>query len=187
MQNFSSLAEYTKYQLFQHRILQLFSEVNEDLAGELVSNLILLSLQDSFLPIKILINSPGGTVSNGLMPILDCIQQLSCPVETLCCGEACSSAAIILATGTKGLRKAYPNSTIMIHGLSTEDISGTPSQVEKESKRMAKENKRLMEITAELTGKPIRRIKRDCKTDKYMTAKEALDYGLIDQIIQKEK
>ena len=156
--SYNSLDQFLLQSLFNRRILFLPNEIEVLSANVFVAGLLELQHQKSNDPIKILINSRGGFISDGLMPIYDCMSSLSCQIETICIGEAFSSAAVILAAGTKGYRKAYKHSKMMIHNLSVDDISGTQLEVEQESKRIKVDNKILTDILAKLTGNPISKI-----------------------------
>lgn len=169
--------------LAKERILFLCEDIGADIATSLTAHLFWLDSLNSDLDITLCINSHGGSVSDGLLTIYDTMQYIKAPIKTICIGEAYSAAAIILASGTKGKRLAYPNSKIMIHTIQVSDIFGSTSDLEKESKMVKKLNQSLMEIIARYTGQSLKKVKRDCKEDLYMDAQEALDYGIIDEII----
>jgi len=171
--------------LAEKRILFISEEITVEIASKLCANLIWLDLQNKKKEIVIYINCEGGHVS-GLWSIYDTIQSIQSPVKTICVGYAFSSAAIILMAGTKGLRCAYPHASIMIHSIQTE-IMGNQVEVEEESKRNKKENLALMETMALHSGQSLRKVKKDCKNDKYFNADEALKYGIIDQIVLQTK
>lgn len=174
-------------QLARDRNLFIYHDIDGHIATTLVAHLLWLDLQDSETEITIYINSIGGTVSNGLLTIYDTMQNINAPIRTICIGEAYSGAAVLLSAGTKSRRFSYPNAKIMIHAIQAYDIGGSQSEVEKESKRIKFMNQSLMELMARHTGQSLTKIKRDCVEDKYFTAKEALDYGLIDNIIKPVK
>ena len=174
-------------QLARDRILFLCEDIDVAMSTTLVAHLLWLEKQAPDEEIKIYINSAGGTISNGLMTIYDTLQHIKTPIKTICIGEAYSGAAVILASGTKGKRFAYQNSEIMIHAVQVSNISGSQTEVEKESKRLKLLNQSLMELISKHTGQSLTKIKKDCREDKYFTAKEALDYGLIDGIIKSNK
>jgi ATP-dependent Clp protease protease subunit len=173
-------------ELSRERVLFLQGDITSSSATELVANLLLLDKQSINDEIVIYISSQGGDVG-GLMAIYDTFQSIQAPIRTVCIGEACSAAAIILTAGSKGLRSAYKNSRIMIHDIQLFDLSGSHAEVAKESKRIKKDSTAIMEIIARHSGQSLRKIKRDCKTDKYFTASEALSYGIIDEIVKYKK
>ena len=172
--------------LAKERSLFLIGELEAEIANELVALLFWLDKQSSE-EITVYINSGGGTIPDGLHALYDTFQFIKSPVRTICIGEAHSSAAILLASGSKGRRFAYPNSEIMIHTVQVSDVSGSQSELEEESKRTKKLNAHLMEMIARHTGQSLRKVKRDCQEDKYMTAQEALEYGIIDEILKPTK
>lgn len=157
------------------------------MATNMVAHLLWLDSQDPKAEITIFINSVGGTVSNGLLTIYDTMQYISAPVRTICIGEAYSGAAVLLAAGDKGSRFAYPNARIMIHAVQAYDIGGSQYEVERESNRIKFMNQSLMEMIARHTGQSLSKVKKDCIEDKFFTAKEALEYGLIDGIVKPTK
>ena len=171
--------------LVKDRIIFLHEEINADVASTMIATLLYLNIKDSKEPISIYINSVGGTVTNGLFTIYDTMQRIEAPVETVCVGEAYSAAAVILAAGDK--RKAYPNSKVMIHNIQVSGMWGDSQEIIREAKLVDEENKKLLETLARHTGKPLSRIKKDCSRDFYMTADEALKYGIIDEILVPKK
>lgn len=173
-------------QLIKERILFLSEDIEPTFASWIAANLIWLDLTSND-SITIYINSCGGDVNGGLLTIYDTIQTLKSPIKTICIGEAYSSAAIILSAGTKGFRFAYPNAKIMIHAVSSPEISGTQKEIEAESKRIKQLNDALMKLIAKHTGQKVSRVKRDCLKDKYFGADEAVKYGLVDHIIDSQQ
>ena len=171
--------------LVKDRIIFLHEEINADVASTMIATLLYLNIKDNEEPISIYINSVGGTVTNGLFTIYDTMQRIEAPVETVCVGEAYSAAAVILAAGDK--RKAYPNSKVMIHNIQVSGMWGDSQEIIREAKLVDEENKKLLETLARHTGKPLSRIKKDCSRDFYMTADEALKYGIIDEILVPKK
>ncbi len=165
------------------RIIFLSVEVNDTTASLVVAQLLYLEAQDPDKDIQFYLNSPGGSVTAG-MAIYDTMQYIKADVSTICIGMAASMGAFLLAAGTKGKRFALPNSEIMIHQPS----AGTRGQVTDMSihiKRFEENKRRLNRILSEKTGRPIEEVEKDCERDNFMTAQEALDYGLIDQVIEK--
>ena len=131
--------------------------------------------------ISIYINSPGGECEAAL-GIYDMMQFITAPIKTICVGRACSAAADLLASGSPGKRLASPNSEIMIHSVQAE-LSGSNKEIQEEAARLRKFHKRSIELLALHTGQSFERISKDCEKDKYMTAEEALEYGIIDKIL----
>lgn len=170
-------------QLIEERILYLCTPIEAISASTLSAYLISLSRTDPEKEITIYINSPGGDIIDGLITIYDTMQAIPTPIKTICIGEAFSSAAVILSAGSKGKRYAYQNARIMIHSIQTEVAYSSQQEFEKEFKRTKKLNDWLLETVARHTGQTLRKIRKDCKEDKFMTAEEALKYGIIDEII----
>jgi len=156
--------------LLNDRIIMLSEEVNDTTASLIVAQLLFLEAQDPDKDIQFYINSPGGSVSAGLA-IYDTMQYVKPDVSTICIGMAASMGAFLLSSGAKGKRIALPNSEIMIHQLQAEQI--------------LKIKQRLNTILAANTGKTVEEVERDCERDHFMTAEEALEYGIIDQVITK--
>ncbi len=169
--------------LLNDRIIFLGEEVNDTSASLIVAQLLYLEAQDPDKDIQFYINSPGGSVTAG-MAIYDTMQYVKCDVSTICVGMAASMGAFLLSSGAKGKRFALPNSEIMIHQPS----AGTQGQITDMSlhlKRLETIKKRLNGILAENTGKDIETVTADCERDNFMSAEEALAYGLVDQVITK--
>ena len=167
--------------LLKDRIIFLGEEVNDVSAGLIVSQLLFLEAEDPGKDIQLYINSPGGSITSGFA-IYDTMNFIKCDVSTMCVGMAASMGAFLLAAGAKGKRKALPNSEIMIH----QPLGGAQGQsvdVEIYAKRLIKTREKLNEILSEKTGQPIDVIARDTDRDNFMSAEEALEYGLIDQIV----
>ena len=171
--------------LLQDRIIFLTGEVNDDVASLLVSQLLFLESQDSEKDVQFYINSPGGSVSAGFA-IYDTMNYIKCDVSTICMGLAASMGAFLLSGGTKGKRFALPNAEVMIHQPSG-GAKGQETEIRIVAEQILKTRSRLNEILAANTGKPLEQIQADTERDNYMTAQEAKDYGLIDDIIAKMK
>ena len=167
--------------LLADRIIFIGTEINDQIANNVIAQLIFLRASDPKKPISIYINSPGGMVSAGLA-IYDTIQYLECDVNTYCIGLAASMGALLLCAGTKGKRFALPNSRIMIHQPSG-GVGGTSKEIELQAKEILYLKKRLSEILSEHTGKSYTEIIEDSDRDFYMSAQEATEYGLIDQVL----
>ena len=169
--------------LLNDRIIFLGEEVNDTTASLVVAQLLYLEAQDPDKDIQFYINSPGGSVTAG-MAIYDTMQYVKCDVSTICIGMAASMGAFLLSSGAKGKRYALPNAEIMIHQPS----AGTQGQITDMSlhlKRLETIKKRLNHILAENTGKDVETVTADCERDNFMSAEEALAYGLIDKVITK--
>lgn len=173
--------------LIKERILFLSQEIDGEVATSIAAKLFLLDRQSQTEEITLYINSSGGTIENGLLTIYDTLQFIKAPVKTICIGEAYSSAAVILAAGSKGTRFAYPSARIMIHNVQVDDMSGNQKEIEDESRRIKELNQTLMNIISRHTGQDIKKVQRDCKKDKYFSPEQAIKYGLIDEIIQPSK
>ena len=169
--------------LLNDRIIMLNEEVNSTSASLIVAQLLYLEGQDPSKDISFYINSPGGSVTDGLA-IYDTMQYIKCDVSTICMGMAASMGAFLLAAGTKGKRMALPNSDIMIQQPSG-GAQGQATDIEIHTKHILHTKKRLNEILAKNTGQPFDVIARDTERDNFMTAQQALEYGLIDKVIEK--
>lgn len=167
--------------LLKDRIIFLGEEVNETTASFVVAQLLFLESEDPNKDIHLYINSPGGMVSAGFA-IYDTMKYVKCDVSTICIGMAASMGAFLLAGGTKGKRFALPNSEIMIHQPSG-GAKGQATEIEIVAENILKTKKKLNQILSENTGKPIEVIEKDTDRDNYMSAEEALEYGLIDKIV----
>jgi len=171
--------------LLNDRIVILSEEVNDTTASLIVAQLLFLEAQDPDKDVQFYINSPGGSVTAG-MAIYDTMQYIKCDVSTICIGMAASMGSFLLASGAKGKRIALPNSEIMIHQPS----AGTQGQITDMAihlKRLETIKKRMNKILADNTGKPLEVITADCERDNFMSAEEAVEYGLIDKVIYKRQ
>lgn len=169
--------------LLDDRIIMLTDEVNDASASVVVAQLLYLEGQDPSKDISLYINSPGGSVTAG-MSIFDTMQYIKCDVSTICMGMAASMGAFLLAAGTKGKRLSLPNSDIMIHQPSG-GAQGQATDIMIHADHIIRTKKKLNTILAERTGQPYDVIARDTERDNFMTAEQALEYGLIDKIITK--
>ncbi len=167
--------------LLKDRIIFLGEEVNDVTASLVVAQLLFLESEDPKRDISLYINSPGGSVTAG-MAIYDTMQYIKCDVSTICIGMAASMGAFLLAGGTKGKRFALPNAEVMIHQPSG-GARGQATEIEIVAKNILRTRQKLNEILAANTGKPIDVIAVDTERDNYMTAEEAVAYGLIDSVI----
>lgn len=169
--------------LLNDRIIVLSDEVNDATAAVIVGQLLYLESQDSEKDISFYINSPGGSVSAGLA-IYDTMQYIKCDVSTICMGMAASMGAFLLSAGEKGKRFALPNSEIMIHQPSG-GAQGQATDIKIVADHILRTKTKLNKILAENTGKPIETIAEDTERDNFMSAEEAMEYGLIDKILYK--
>ncbi len=171
--------------LLSDRIIFLGEEVSEASASVIVAQMLYLEAEDPEKDIQLYINSPGGSVTAGFA-IYDTMQYLKCDVSTICIGLAASFGAFLLAGGTKGKRNALPNAEIMIHqpAVHGSGFQGQATDIKIMSDHMQKSKQRLNRILAENTGKTVEEIARATERDNYMSAAEALEYGLIDKVIQ---
>ena len=169
--------------LLKERIIFLGEEVNEVTASLVVAQLLFLESEDPTKDINLYINSPGGSVTAG-MAIYDTMNYIKCDVSTVCMGMAASMGAFLLAGGAKGKRFALPNAEVMIHQPSG-GAQGQATEIRIVAEQILRTKKKLNEIQAANTGQPLEVIERDTERDNYMTAEEAVKYGLIDAVISK--
>ena len=169
--------------LLNDRIIMLSEEVNDTTASLIVAQLLYLEAQDPDKDIQFYINSPGGSITSG-MAIYDTMQYIKCDVSTICVGMAASMGSFLLSSGAKGKRYALPNSEIMIHQPSG-GSQGQCSDIQIQAQHILRIRNRLNSILAANTGKDISVIERDCDRDNFMTAEQALEYGLIDKVFYK--
>ena len=174
--------------LLAERIVFLGEAVNDESACLLIAQMLFLEAQDPEKDIQFYINSPGGSVTAGFA-VYDTMQYIKCDVATICIGLAASFGAFLLAGGTRGKRYALPNAEIMIHqpAISGNGVQGPASDISIVSEHMLKSRERLNRILAENTGKTVEEIGRDTERDNYMSADEALQYGLVDEIIKRKQ
>ena len=169
--------------LLNDRIIVLSDEVNDTTASIVVAQLLFLESQDPDKDISLYINSPGGSVTAG-MAIYDTMQYIKCDVSTICMGMAASMGAFLLSSGAKGKRFALPNSEIMIH-QPLGGARGQATEIKIVADHILKTREKLNRILAENTGRSIEEIARDTERDNYLTAQEAMEYGLVDKVIAK--
>ena len=169
--------------LLNDRIVMLSEEVNDTTASLIVAQLLYLEAEDPDKDIQFYINSPGGSITAG-MAIYDTMQYIKCDVSTICIGMAASMGAFLLSSGAKGKRLALPNAEIMIHQPS----AGTQGQITDMAihlRRLEIIKTRMNRILSENTGKPIETVTADCERDNFMTAQEAMEYGLVDKVLDR--
>jgi ATP-dependent Clp protease, protease subunit len=171
--------------LVKDRVIFLDCELDEEIGNNIVSLLFLLD-RESDDPISFWINSPGGSLSE-LFAIYDMMHRIKAPIKTVCIGEAYSAAAVILAAGTKGMRYAMPHSRIMIHEVQVVGLQGSSSEIEAGTKETNILQGHLTEMLARHTGNKKSKVKRDIKLDRYMSAEEAVKYGIVDSLLPYKK
>ena len=174
--------------LLKDRIIFLGEDVNPTTSSLIIAQLLFLESEDPDKEIFLYINSPGGSITDG-MGIVDTMNYIKCPVTTICVGLAASFGAVLLANGEKGRRFATPNSEILIHqpliGGQGGGISGQATEIKIHADHMIRTREKLNKLLSEKTGQPIEQIEKDTERDHYMSAQEALEYGLIDGIMDK--
>ncbi len=172
--------------LLKDRIIFLSEEVNSATASLVIAQLLFLESEDPDKEISFYINSPGGSISDG-MAIVDTINYIKSPVSTICVGMAASMGAVLLASGAKGKRFATPNSEILIHQplIAGGGLSGQTTEIKIHADHMVRTREKLNKLLSERTGQSLETIEKDTERDNYMTAEEALKYGLIDGILDK--
>ena len=171
--------------LLKDRIIFLGTEVNDDVANAIIAQMLFLESDDPDKEITIYINSPGGVITAGLA-IYDTMQYVRSPVATVCLGQAASMSAWILAAGTPGMRKCLPNSRIMIH-QPLGGIRGQASDIEIHAREILQLREQMNKILAKHTEQSEDRIKQDTERDRYLSPREAKEYGIIDDVIERQK
>ena len=182
---FKRLDPYTK--LFEERIIFLGQAIDDTIANDVMSQLLVLESMDPDRDVLIYINSPGGSFT-ALTAIYDTMQFVRCDVQTVCMGQAASAAAVLLGAGTPGKRMALPNARILIHqpALAGGDY-GQASDIEIQAREVLRMRTLLEDMISQHTGRDIEEVRRDIERDKILTAQEALEYGLVDQVISSRK
>ncbi|MFV0429674.1 MAG: ATP-dependent Clp protease proteolytic subunit [Arachnia sp.] len=175
---------YTK--LFEDRIIFLGTPISDDIANAVMSQLLVLQSLDSERQISMYINSPGGSFT-ALTAIYDTMRWIKPDVQTICLGQAASAAAVLLAAGTPGKRLALPNSRILIHQPATEGGYGQSSDLEIQAKEILRIRALMEGMLAESTGQEVDKVSRDIERDKYLTAQEAVEYGIVDDVLTSLK
>lgn len=172
--------------LLKDRIIFLAEDVNATSASLVVAQLLFLESEDPDKEISLYINSPGGSITDG-MAIVDTINYIKCPVSTICVGMAASMGAVLLASGAKGKRYATPNAEILIHQplIGGGGLSGQTTEIKIHADHMVRTREKLNKLLSERTGQSLETIEKDTERDNYMTAQQALEYGLIDAILDK--
>jgi ATP-dependent Clp protease protease subunit len=171
--------------LLKERIMFIGTPIDDDIANLIIAQLLFLQAEDSTKPANIYINSPGGVVTAG-MAIYDTMQYLKMPISTICIGQAASMAALLLAAGDKGKRFCLPMARVMIH-QPLGGAQGQATDIEIQTKEILRVKKSLNEILARHTGQPLDKVEKDTDRDYYLSADEALKYGIVDEVIQTRK
>ena len=171
--------------LLKDRIIFLGNQVHDDLANTIIAQMLFLESEDPDKDIHLYINSPGGSITAGLA-IYDTMQYIKPDVVTICIGQSTSMGALLLAAGKKGKRYALPHSRIMIH-QPLGGVQGQATDIEIQAKEIIKIKKMIHQLLAKHTGQPIERIEKDTERDYFMSSEEALEYGIIDKIIEKRE
>ncbi len=171
--------------LLEERIIFLAGPIDDHVANLVIAEILLLTSKDNKRDIKLYINSPGGSVTAGLA-IYDTMQYVTCDVATICVGMAASMAAVLLAAGAKGKRYALPNAEILLH-QPMGGITGQASEIEIGARQILKIKDKISQILAKHTGKPLKTVEQDTDRDFYLSAKEAKDYGVVDEVIAQGK
>ena len=173
--------------LLKDRIIFLAEDVNSTSASLVIAQMLFLESEDPDRDINFYINSPGGSITDG-MAIVDTMNYIKCPVSTICVGMAASMGSVLLASGEKGKRFATPNSEILIHQpLISGGLSGQTTEIKIHADHMVRTREKLNKLLSDRTGQSIEQIEKDTERDHYMTAQEALEYGLIDGILDSRK
>ncbi len=170
--------------LLNDRIIVLSEEVNDTSASLVVAQLLYLEGQDRTKDISLYINSPGGSITAG-MAIYDTMNYIACDVSTICVGMAASMGAFLLCAGAKGKRYALPNSEIMIHQPLLSGLQGQTTDIKIHAEHLVRTRAKMNQLMAQATGQPLEVIERDTERDNFMTAEQARDYGLVDEIMYK--
>ncbi len=171
--------------LLKERIIFLTGPISDAVANSVIAQILFLASQDPKKDIQLYINTPGGSVTAGLA-IYDTIQYVKCPISTVCLGIAASMGATLLAAGAKGKRFALPNAEVLLHQVAG-GVIGQAIEIEITAKQIVKIKDKLNKILAKHTGKPLRTVERDTDRDFYLSADEAKDYGIIDEVIRTRK
>ena len=172
--------------LLKDRIVFLAGPIIDPVANSIIAQMLYLAAQDPEKEIKLYINSPGGILTSALA-IYDTMQYVKCPVSTVCVGAAASGAAVLLAAGTKKKRFALPNAEILLHQVAISGLAGQAVEVEIAAKQVVKLKDKINKILAKHTGQSLERLEKDTDRDFYLSAHEAKEYGLIDEVIKTKE
>jgi len=169
--------------LLKERIIFLGGPIIDPVANSVIAQLLFLASRDPNKDIQLYINSPGGVLTSALA-IYDTMQYIKCPISTVCIGSAASGAAVLLAAGTKGKRYSLPNAQILLHQVAVSGVSGEAVEVEIAAKQIIKLKDKVNRILANHTGQPLEKVEKDTDRDFYLSAEEAKEYGIIDEVIK---
>jgi ATP-dependent Clp protease protease subunit len=172
--------------LLKERIIFLGGPIIDPVANSVIAQLLFLASRDPNKDIQLYINSPGGVLTSALA-IYDTMQYIKCPISTVCIGSAASGAAVLLAAGAKGKRYSLPNAQILLHQVAVSGVSGEAVEVEIAAKQIIKLKDKVNRILAKHTGQPLERIEKDTDRDFYLSADEAKEYGIIDEVIKTKE
>lgn len=174
--------------LLKDRIIFLGGAIDDDMSNLIVAQMLFLEAEDPEKDINLYINSPGGSITAG-MAIYDTMQYIRSDVRTICIGMAASMGAFLLTAGTKGKRVALPNSEVLIHQplIGGHGLSGQATEIEIHARQLLRTRAKMNKILSEKTGQPLEKVERDTERDYYMTADEAKEYGLVDQVLEKSE
>lgn len=174
--------------LLKDRIIFLGGAIDDDVSNLIVAQMLFLEAEDPEKDINLYINSPGGSITAG-MAIYDTMQYIRSDVRTICIGMAASMGAFLLTAGAKGKRVALPNSEVLIHQplIGGHGLSGQATEIEIHARQLLRTKAKMNKILAEKTGQPLEKIEKDTERDYYMTAEEAKEYGLVDQVLEKSE
>ena len=172
--------------LLKDRIVFLAGPIIDPIANSIIAQMLYLAAQDPNKEIKFYINSPGGILTSALA-IYDTMQYVKCPVSTVCVGAAASGAAVLLAAGTKGKRFALPNAEILLHQVAVSGLGGQAVEVEIAAKQIVKLKDKINKILVKHTGQPLARLEKDTDRDFYLSAQEAKEYGIVDEVIKTKQ
>ena len=174
--------------LLKDRIIFLGGPIDDDVSNLVVAQMLFLEAEDPEKDINLYINSPGGSITAG-MAIYDTMQYIRSDVRTICIGMAASMGAFLLAAGAKGKRVALPNAEVLIHQplIGGHGLSGQATEIEIHAKQLLRTKAKMNRILAEKTGQPLEKVEKDTERDYYMTAEEAKEYGLVDQVLEKSE
>jgi len=172
--------------LLKERIIFLGGSIIDPVANSIIAQMLFLASQDPKKEIQLYINSPGGVLTSALA-IYDTIQYTKCPISTVCIGSAASGAAVLLAAGTKGKRFSLPNAQVLLHQVAVSGVSGEAVEIEIAAKQIIKLKDKVNRILAKHTGQPLEKVEKDTDRDFYLSAEEAKEYGIVDEVIKTKE
>jgi len=172
--------------LLKERIIFLGGPIIDPVANSIIAQMLFLASQDPKKEIQLYINSPGGVLTSALA-IYDTMQYIKCPISTVCIGSAASGAAVLLAAGTKGKRFSLPNAQVLLHQVAVSGVSGEAVEIEIAAKQIIKLKDKVNRILAKHTGQPLEKVEKDTDRDFYLSAEEAKEYGIVDEVIKTKE